>query len=153
MSLWGVGPLLAVIGGLAFVLVFLLQRIFGLSALLAEPYLAWVRLLGLGWGAIGLWFYIGSAVLVTLGYRRRELVTRGVYRYSRNPMYAAFIVFLIPALSFVSGDLMILLVSAVLFVAFKVLIRREEAFLTQEFGKRYVQYAERVPQFIPFVRV
>ena len=66
-------------------------------------------------------------------------------------MYAAFIVFLIPAISFISGDLLILSVSVVMFVAFKALIRKEEAYLKREFGEEYEHYAKRVAQLIPFI--
>ena len=68
-------------------------------------------------------------------------------------MYAAFIIFLIPAVSLLSGDLLIQLVSVIMFVAFKGLIRKEESFLKKEFGEDFERYASRVAQLIPFVRV
>jgi protein-S-isoprenylcysteine O-methyltransferase Ste14 len=80
-------------------------------------------------------------------------MTDGVYRYSRNPMYAAFIIFLIPTVSLLSGDLLILLVSVIMFVAFKGLIRKDESFLKKEFGEDFERYASQVAQLIPFVRV
>ncbi len=153
MSIFGVGPSLAVVGGMTFLLVFVLQRIVGLSLRADAACLTGLRIAGFCWGAIGLWFWVGSANLVARSRRRHKLATEGVYRYSRNPMYAAFIVFLIPAFSFISGDLLILSVSVVMFVAFKALIREEEAYLKREFGEEYEHYAKRVAQLIPFIHV
>jgi len=153
MSIWGIGPFLAIAGGATLLLVCLLQRVFGFAIPVADPYLIGVRVFGLCWGAVGLWFWIGSVVLIMRSYRSHKLMTGGVYRYSRNPLSAAFIVFLIPAISLVSGDLLILSVSVVMFTAFKILIRKEEDFLKSAFGTEYELYARRVAQLIPFVRV
>jgi protein-S-isoprenylcysteine O-methyltransferase Ste14 len=152
MSIFGIGPWLAVAGGAAALLVYFMQRAFGLSLAVPDSYLAGVRVFGVCWGAIGLWFWLGSIMVVVRGHRSHRLVTAGVYRYSRNPMYAAFIVFLVPAISLVSGQLLMLLVSVVMYGAFKVLIRKEEAFLKREFGDEYECYTRRVAQLIPFVR-
>jgi protein-S-isoprenylcysteine O-methyltransferase Ste14 len=153
MSILGIGPSLAVVGGAAALLVCLLQRTFGVSLHITDSYLLGVRIFGLCWGAIGLWFWSGSVVLVIRGHRSHKLMTAGVYRYSRNPMYAAFIIFLVPAVSLVSGDLLILLVSVIMYVAFKLLIRKEETFLKREYGEDFECYARQVAQLIPFVRV
>ena len=153
MSILGIGPFLAVVGGAAALLVCLLQRDFEFSIPIADSHLLGVRIFGLCWGAIGIWFWIGSMVLVMRGHRTHKLMTDGVYRYSRNPMYAAFIIFLIPTVSLLSGDLLILLVSVIMFVAFKGLIRKDESFLKKEFGEDFERYASQVAQLIPFVRV
>lgn len=68
-------------------------------------------------------------------------------------MYASFIVFLIPAVAFISNDLLILAVPVAMFSTFKLLIRKEEAFLEKEFGEEYKRYAKRVAQLIPFVKI
>jgi protein-S-isoprenylcysteine O-methyltransferase Ste14 len=153
MSIFGVGPSLAVVGGITFLLVLVLQRVVGLSMRVDAGCLSGLQIAGLFWGAIGLWFWVDAAILVARSYRRHKLAKEGVYRYSRNPMYAAFIVFLIPAISFISGDLLILSVSVVMFLAFKALIRKEEAYLKREFGDEYEHYAKRVAQLIPFINV
>lgn len=153
MSIFGVGPSLAVVGGMTFSLILILQRSAGLSMRADAAGWPGLRITGFFCGAIGLWFWIGSAILVARSHRHHKLATQGVYRYSRNPMYSAFIVFLIPAISFISGDLLILSVSVVMFVAFKALIRKEEAYLQREFGAEYEHYAKRVAQLIPFIKV
>jgi len=153
MSIWGIGPLLAIVGGVTWLLVCFLQRVFGFAIPVADPYLIGACVFGLCWGVVGLWFWIGSVVLIMRSHRSHKLITGGVYRYSRNPLYAAFIVFLIPAISLASDNLLILSVSVVMFAAFKVLIRKEEDFLKSAFGAEYELYARRVAQLIPFVRV
>ncbi|HMK61805.1 MAG TPA: isoprenylcysteine carboxylmethyltransferase family protein [Dissulfurispiraceae bacterium] len=152
-SILGVGPWLAIVGVVMLLLVLCLYQTLGFSIRAAESHAQWMRAVGLCWGAIGLWFWIGSVILVVRVHSNSKLVTNGVYRYSRNPMYAAFIVFLIPALSFISNNLMTLSVSVVMFAAFKILIRKEEVYLQTEFGEEYEQYTKRVAQLIPFIRI
>ncbi|HMK56863.1 MAG TPA: isoprenylcysteine carboxylmethyltransferase family protein [Dissulfurispiraceae bacterium] len=152
-SILGVGPWLAIVGVVTLLLVLWLDKTLSFAIHVAEHYSQWLRAIGLCLVAIGLWFWIWSAILVMRGHLCRKLVINGVYRYSRNPMYAAFIVFLIPALSFVSNNLMILSVSVVMFAAFKILIRKEEVYLRTEFGEEYEQYTKRVAQLIPFIRI
>ena len=80
-------------------------------------------------------------------------MTEGVYAYTRNPMYAAFILFLIPALSLLMNDVLIILTSAILYAVFRINIGKEEDFLQRQFGEDYRRYAEKVPRLIPrFVR-
>ena len=79
------------------------------------------------------------------------LETKGVYRFSRNPLYAAFIVFIIPAFAFLNDNLLLLMVSVIMFCVFKSQIKKEENFLSKEFGQDYRQYANEVPQLIPFL--
>jgi protein-S-isoprenylcysteine O-methyltransferase Ste14 len=76
------------------------------------------------------------------------LVTEGVYARSRNPIYLAFIVFLIGiAMLFNSDWLMLLLVPFVLVMHYGV-IKREEAYLLARFGAAYADYMRRVPRYI-----
>jgi protein-S-isoprenylcysteine O-methyltransferase Ste14 len=68
-------------------------------------------------------------------------------------MYAAFIVFIIPGLALALNHLLLLFVSASMFIAFKMLIGKEEEFLAKEFGIEFEEYRNKVPQLVPFIRV
>lgn len=83
------------------------------------------------------------------GRKKAEVVDRGPYSISRNPLYVfSFIgAFGIGAQS---GSLVIaagFVAAAVLVFHFTVL--REEGFLLQEFGERYASYFARTPRFWP----
>lgn len=76
------------------------------------------------------------------------LATEGVYGRSRNPIYLAFIIFLLGiAMLFSSDWLMLLIVPFVLVMHFGV-IRREEEYLLARFGAEYADYMKRTPRYI-----
>ena len=107
--------------------------------------------LGVFCAIVGIVFWISSIIPVKRAYGSHVLETKGVYRFSRNPLYAAFIVFIIPALAFLTNNLLLIIVSAVMFGVFKSQIKKEENFLSKEFGQDYQHYIKEVPQLIPFV--
>ncbi|MEQ8823009.1 MAG: isoprenylcysteine carboxylmethyltransferase family protein [Filomicrobium sp.] len=77
----------------------------------------------------------------------KRLATDGIFRYSRNPIYLAFLVPLLSlaVLSPAGAGLSILvyLVAMTLFV-----IRAEEQVLTAKFGAEYGAYRARVPRWL-----
>jgi protein-S-isoprenylcysteine O-methyltransferase Ste14 len=100
---------------------------------------------------VGVYIWISSAVLVKRAFNSRRLVQTGVYGFSRNPMYAGFIVFIAPGLAFALNNMLLIAISVVMSVAFKPRIGREESFLSKEFGVEYERYRRKAPQLIPFV--
>ena len=83
------------------------------------------------------------------GRKDTELITVGPYSVTRNPLY--FFSFLGFAGVGLATETVTLAVAMTLFFAlvYPVIIRREEAFLRQEFGDRFDDYCARVPRFLP----
>ena len=109
---------------------------------------------------IGVWLFwrshadLGKNWSVTLELQQdHELVTTGVYRLVRHPMYAAFFLMAIGQLAllpnWVAGP------SALLAVAVLYAVRKpqEEAMLLQQFGDTYRQYIARTGGVVPRVRL
>jgi protein-S-isoprenylcysteine O-methyltransferase Ste14 len=74
------------------------------------------------------------------------LMTRGIYRYSRNPQYAAAI----PAslgLGVASCSLPAFLISVCLAAVYVLMARAEEPWLEKAYGVAYERYRNRVPRF------
>jgi len=77
----------------------------------------------------------------------QSLITGGVYRYSRNPIYVAIMMFLLggavtaPSL-FTGGSVIIT------FFLIQQIIKREEAFLTDAFGDEFQHYCQHVRRWI-----
>jgi protein-S-isoprenylcysteine O-methyltransferase Ste14 len=96
----------------------------------------------------------GVAALVTLhrGFVRGELFTRGVYGLCRHPIYASWIVFLVPGILLLAGSWMFLLAPLVMYVLLRLMIRDEEAFLEATFQDEYRAYRRRVPAVLPVPR-
>ena len=153
MNILGVGPLLALVGLIAAVSVAVLERIIGYSLSLPSYWHRWTFWVGVVLLVTGTHFWICSVALVKRAFASRQLVKTGVYGLSRHPMYAAFIVFIIPGLALASNHLLLLFISALMFIAFKMLIGKEEEFLAKEFGVEFEDYRKNVPQLIPFIHV
>jgi len=78
------------------------------------------------------------------------LVTSGLYRFSRNPMYLGMLLWLL-ALCLYLNNIAGLLVAAA-FVAYinRFQIRPEERALQQQFGEAYERYQQQVPRWLLF---
>lgn len=76
------------------------------------------------------------------------LVTDGVFRYSRNPMYLGMVTALL-GIALMLGTLTSLLIPALFAAMMQVrFIRHEEHVLIERFGQRYLTYAERTRRWL-----
>ena len=81
-----------------------------------------------------------------------RLVTRGFYRYTRNPMYVASLAVVLGWATLFPTALLVAYAVA-LFVVFSLFIRfYEEPRLAREFGDEYDLYVERVGRWLPGCR-
>lgn len=81
-----------------------------------------------------------------------RLVTRGFYRYTRNPMYVAVLT-VVAGWAVLFGSVVLVVYAVALFVMFWLFIRRyEEPRLAREFGEQYAAYTERVGRWLPRCR-
>ena len=79
----------------------------------------------------------------------KRLVTRGFYRYTRNPMYVASLT-VVAGWAILFKSAMLLSYGVVLFVVFTLFIRfYEEPRLAREFGNAYSAYASQVGRWLP----
>ena len=77
-----------------------------------------------------------------------SLVTTGVYRYSRNPMYLGFALILVGCGVFLNNMLSLLVVSAFIWFNTKYQILPEEKALEHKFGESFRKYRARVRRWI-----
>lgn len=76
-----------------------------------------------------------------------EIATEGVYGRTRNPIYLAFMWFMIAfGLFFASDWTLVMLVPFALTIHFGVILR-EERYLLARFGADYANYKARVPRY------
>lgn len=76
------------------------------------------------------------------------LVTDGVYRYTRNPMYLGFAVMLIGVGTILGNLPALVLVPAFIGYLTRFQIAPEERILSSKFGAPYRVYLERVPRWL-----
>ncbi|HSA83915.1 MAG TPA: isoprenylcysteine carboxylmethyltransferase family protein, partial [Patescibacteria group bacterium] len=82
--------------------------------------------------------------------KKQELVTRGIYRFIRHPIYSGFFLSIL-GLELVLGSYLSIVV---LLIGIPVLNRQagmEEKLLEEHFGKKYGAYKERTTRFIPLL--
>ncbi len=108
--------------------------------------------LGIFW-TVGAYFELtirGKGTILPFFNPTRKLVTSGVYRYCRNPMYLGYILLFV-GFSIYTHSLIILILSLTgitLFFLFYIKPREEKALL-KRFGKEYLQYHKQTPILIP----
>jgi protein-S-isoprenylcysteine O-methyltransferase Ste14 len=79
----------------------------------------------------------------------KELVARGLYRWSRNPMYVGVLAFVV-AQALYFGSPWLWLYALLLFLAFhSFVVHYEEPTLARSFGAAYERYTASVPRWIP----
>jgi len=105
------------------------------------------------------WFYIGlpitligliayTIVLVNWGTTPLDSsVSRGLYRYSRHPMYVTMFVFFL-GLSIVTASWVLLLLFVIFVVGCVVFVNVEEQSLLEKYGDSYREYMDRTPRWL-----
>jgi protein-S-isoprenylcysteine O-methyltransferase Ste14 len=100
--------------------------------------------------AIGLPMLAVGVRAMTLAFRSDQLATTGVFGLVRNPIYSAWIVFIIPGIVLLSRSWPLLLTPVVAYLAFKTVIRRETEYLDKRFGEAYRTYESCVNELFPW---
>ncbi len=77
-----------------------------------------------------------------------KLVTSGIYKYSRNPMYLGFLIIVISSSIFYLNIYSILTPLFFYIWINRFQIKREEIFLTEKFGKEYLSYKNKTRRWI-----
>jgi protein-S-isoprenylcysteine O-methyltransferase Ste14 len=98
-------------------------------------------------GQVTLWRNYSSTVVIK---EDHQLITHGIYRFTRNPIYLGFII-VITSFPVFAASLYGFLTSLVLIPIILNRIRLEEKLLTEEFQDAYHKYKETTKKLIPFI--
>jgi protein-S-isoprenylcysteine O-methyltransferase Ste14 len=152
MTLFGCGPKLALLCLpyiiLSLVVMYLHPEFFDLK-FLDNIY---TRFSGYVWLAIGIVFWIYSAVFFLKYFKPGQLLTKGPFALCRNPIYSSIIVFIIPSLALIFHSGLTFSISLVLYIGFKISIHGETNILRRIFADEYDKYEKSVNEIIPFPR-
>ena len=77
-----------------------------------------------------------------------RIVSHGLYRFSRNPMYIGFALWTLAAAILINSVWMLLAVPIGLVLVNQLVVRREERYLERKFGDEYLSYKRRVRRWI-----
>lgn len=116
-----------------------------------------LRIVAMGMGIVGA-VLTGSAMLSFWGAHTTAnpmkpssasfLVTSGIYRFTRNPMYLGLLLLLAGWALYLANVLAFLFLPAFILYMNHFQIKPEERALTARFGREYVEYAARVHRWI-----
>ncbi len=101
---------------------------------------------------VGVPMLIVAARAATVAYNSNKLATNGIFGWTRNPIFCAWIVFIIPGLVLMSRSWLLFLTPLIAYIVFKVRIRRENEYLENRFGEEYRKYTNEVSELVPFLR-
>jgi len=105
------------------------------------------------------WFYVGLSVfligvipyaMLAVNFVTTPLdkpVTRGIYRYSRHPMYLTMFLMLLGA-GIASASWIFLLLSVVDIIMPPLFVEAEERYCLEKYGDAYREYMNRTPRYI-----
>ena len=77
-----------------------------------------------------------------------KLITSGIYKYSRNPMYLGFLMIVISTSIYYLNIFSIITPIFFYFWINRFQIKREEIFLTKKFGQKYITYKSKTRKWI-----
>lgn len=118
-----------------------------------QTVLSWT---GIGMGFAGILVFIAAMSTMRDNWRagipaqdKTELVTTGIYRFSRNPAFLGFdLVYLGLLLAFFHPVHLIFALFAIVMLHLQIL--QEENFLAKSFGKEYLEYKEKTGRYFRF---
>jgi protein-S-isoprenylcysteine O-methyltransferase Ste14 len=113
--------------------------------------------LGSAWFYVGLIVFVLGVVLMTVATRdfmttpADRLIAKGVYRFSRHPMYLATTLICLGS-GIAGASWLLMLLSVILAACLYAEALVEERHCLEEYGSAYRAYQERVPRWLGFPR-
>lgn len=115
----------------------------------------WMRVAGIVLGVLGVGVFIVSVITMRDSWRagvpkdeKTELVTSGIYAYSRNPAFLGFdLIYIGELLMFFNRYLLVITLLAVIMLHLQI-VNVEEDFLIATFGDAYLEYRKKVCRYI-----
>jgi len=100
---------------------------------------------------VGILFYMTGLILAWRGYfvfyNNKNLITKDIFRASRNPTYFfGFVAIFGVALMLLNWEILVLL--ALLFVLTNKIVMNEEKIMTKKYGKKYLDYKRKVRRWV-----
>ena len=149
MSRWGVGPVFASLSIGYGLLMAVISRYFypAFRMNFAPEWL--LSILGMALIVFGGVFFVVSVKTIMRAYNADKLVTDGIFRCCRHPLYASWVVFIVPGIVFLINSWIGLTAPIFMYYLLRALVKKEEVYLETVFGAEYRKYTKRVPCILP----
>jgi protein-S-isoprenylcysteine O-methyltransferase Ste14 len=149
MSRWGIGPIFASLSiGYGMIMLVISRYFQPLFQIDFMPY--WLMsILGISLIVIGVPFFIISVKTVMRAYNANELVIDGIFRCCRHPLYASWVVFIVPGIVLLVNSWIGLTTPVFMYLILGKLVKNKEIYLESVFGPEYIRYRQKVPCILP----
>ncbi len=111
-----------------------------------------LRIAGIALIGAGIAIKLSSSRVPSTAFKKKELITTGIFSCIRHPMYSSWILFIAPGIALLFRCWLMLAASLVGYISFKRLIKEEDEYLTRTFGQTYLDYRSRVGEIFPIIR-
>jgi protein-S-isoprenylcysteine O-methyltransferase Ste14 len=152
MTRWGIGPKWALASLACAVPLVIVGRVWPGALTIGLVPRAVQIIAGVLLVALGIPFAVAALVTFHRGFGHGKLSTGGVYGLCRHPIYASWIVFLVPGILLLAGSWAFLPLPTLMYLLLLHFVRDEEKWLAATFGEEYQAYRRRVPAVFPLRR-
>jgi protein-S-isoprenylcysteine O-methyltransferase Ste14 len=148
MTIFGIGPFVVVSGIITDIVAGAVAYMYPGQFLIPAGKHHVTILLGIALLIVGIAVVVASARRVLKAFNEGRLATTGTYAWSRNPIYAAYILLVMPAIALMCRAWLMLAASFVMYAVFKFTVRKETAFLREKFGEDFARYESSVSELL-----
>jgi protein-S-isoprenylcysteine O-methyltransferase Ste14 len=149
MSLFGVGPKLAVITLAYSVIIYFVssanKNLFEINIVSHTD----LTVAGIVLLLFGLTLHVICGKTIVEIRKEDKLSTNGLYKMCRHPMYSVWIFFNIPAIALLIGSWLALTIPVFMYIIFRFFIRTEENYLKERYPQDYIEYKKNVNLVFP----
>jgi len=97
----------------------------------------------------GIFLLIKSLIVIRKLYKVDILYTKNIYSLCRHPLYASWIIFIVPGIVILLNSLLLLTIPFVMYFIFRLLVKGEENLLIKKYGVQYLEYKNQVGLLFP----
>jgi protein-S-isoprenylcysteine O-methyltransferase Ste14 len=149
MSRWGVGPAFAVLSIRYTIIMSIITRFFHPVFQINIVPSWFLSIIGMSLVLIGVLFLTISVKTVMRAYNTDTLVADGIFKCCRHPLYASWVVFIVPGIALLLKSWTLLTTPIFMYFLLLKLAKKEELYLEHLFGSKYLEYKIKVPCILP----
>ena len=144
MKIAGVAPLIAIPTLLYLILTVVISLMATKMFTITINHYSILAAIGFVLITVGILMVISCGRKLLKSFNSDLLMTDGLYGIFRNPMYAAYLLLIIPGICLFFNSWLVLTTVIINYILFSVFIKREHRYLEEKFGSEYEEYLEKV---------
>jgi protein-S-isoprenylcysteine O-methyltransferase Ste14 len=116
--------------------------------------ISWIKYIGITSCYIGLIIFLLALISFGKSWRigideekSNELITKGMFKYSRNPIFVFMDIYFF-GIALIYPNIILIIVAIITIIFIHLQILREEKFLLHKFGDTYIAYKKRTRRYI-----